>query len=212
MKKLVFTVGMAFFLLAQTNAQNFKETFDANSLEWTECAFESNNGTAVIDGGKMTIVSKGENKGLGVALTALSGVATKVGTNTFFETHCYAPLDVQKPFKIRTHVNIQKLTNDRTTGLVFNYRDGGNFYCFNFNDEMVRFERRVDGIVVGAIQQGVKWKDKKKVDQEWELISDGQVLTFIVDGVQILKVRYMPLEYTGFGYYTFGKQEQFIQL
>ena len=83
---------------------------------------------------------------------------------------------------------------------------------------MVRFERRVDGIVVGAIQQGVKWKDKKKVDQEWELISDGQVLTFIVDGVQILKVRYMPLDYTGFGYYTFGKQElqvddvEFIQL
>ena len=218
MRKLVFTAGMAFFLLTQTNAQNFKETFDANSLEWTECAYESNNGTAVIDGGKMTIISKGEKKGLGLALTALSGVSTKVGENTFFETHCYAPLDVQKPFKIRTHVNIQKLTNDRTTGLVFNYRDGGNFYCFNFNDEMVRFERWVDGIVVGAIQQGVKWKDRKRVDQEWELTSDGQVLTFIVNGVQILKVRYMPLEYTGFGYYTFGKQElqvydvEFIQL
>lgn len=169
MKKLVFTVGMAFFLLAQTNAQNFKETFDANSLEWTECAFESNNGTAVIDGGRMTIVSKGENKGLGVALTALSGVATKVGANTFFETHCYAPLDVQKPFKIRTHVNIQKLANDRTTGLVFNYRDGGNFYCFNFNNEMVRFERRVDGIVVGAIQQGVTWKDKKRLTKNGNL-------------------------------------------
>ena len=169
MRKLVFTVGMAFILLNQTNAQNFKETFDANSLEWTECAFESNNGTAVIDGGKMTIVSKGENKGLGIALTALSGVATKVGANTFFETHCYAPLDVQKPFKIRTHVNIQKLTNDRTTGLVFNYRDGGNFYCFNFNNEMVRFERRVDGIVVGAIQQGVKWKDKKRLTKTGNL-------------------------------------------
>ncbi|WP_336534763.1 hypothetical protein [Bacteroides acidifaciens] len=117
----------------------------------------------------MTIVSKGENKGLGIALTALSGVATKVGANTFFETHCYAPLDVQKPFKIRTHVNIQKLTNDRTTGLVFNYRDGGNFYCFNFNNEMVRFERRVDGIVVGAIQQGVKWKDKKRLTKNGNL-------------------------------------------
>ena len=200
MRKLVFTIGMAFITLSQMNAQSFKETFDANSLEWTECAYESNSGTAIIDGGKMTIISKGENKGLGVALTALSGVATKVGENTFFETHCYAPLDVQKPFKIRTHVNIQKLANDRTTGLVFNYRDGGNFYCFNFNDEMVRFERRVNGLVVGAIQQGVKWKDKKKVDQEWELISDGNVLTFIVDGVQILKVRYMPLEYSGFGF------------
>lgn len=131
----------------------------------------------------MTIISKGENKGLGIALTALSGVATKVGANTFFETHCYAPLDVQKPFKIRTHVNIQKLASDRTTGLVFNYKDGGNFYCFNFNNEMVRFERHVDGAVVGVIQQGVIWKDKKKVDQEWELISDGQVLTFIVERI-----------------------------
>ena len=201
-----------------TQAQTFKETFDANSLEWTECAYESNSGTAIIDGGKMTITSKGENKGLGTALTLLSGVNTKVGENTFFETHCYAPLDVQKPFKIRTHVNIEKLANDRMTGLVFNYKDGGNFYCFAFNNEMVCFNRYVDNVVVGQIQQGVKWANKKKVDQEWELISDGQVLTFIVDGMQILKVRYMPLEYTGFGYYTFGKQElkvddvEFIQL
>lgn len=199
-------------------AQTFKETFDANSLEWTECAYESNSGTAVIDGGKMTITSKGENKGLGAALTVLSGVKTKVGENTFFETHCYAPLDVQKPFKIRTHVNIEKLANDRMTGLVFNYKDGGNFYCFAFNDEMVCFNRYVDNKVVGQIQQGVKWADKKKIDQEWELISDGQVLTFIVDGMQILKVRYMPLEYSGFGFYTFGKQElavddvEFIQM
>lgn len=211
---------IAFFMLGalSVQAQTFKENFDANSLEWTECAYESNSGTAVIDGGKMTITSKGENKGLGVALTLLSGVQTKVGRNTFFETHCYAPLDVQKPFKIRTHVNIEKLASDRMTGLVFNYKDGGNFYCFAFNDEMVCFNRYVDNVVVGQIQQGVKWADKKKVDQEWELISDGQVLTFIVDGMQILKVRYMPLEYSGFGFYTFGKQElaiddvEFIQL
>lgn len=211
---------IAFFMLGtlSVQAQTFKETFDANSLEWTECAYESNSGTAVIDGGKMTITSKGENKGLGVALTLLSGVQTKVGRNTFFETHCYAPLDVQKPFKIRTHVNIEKLASDRMTGLVFNYKDGGNFYCFAFNDEMVCFNRYVDNVVVGQIQQGVKWADKKKVDQEWELISDGQVLTFIVDGMQILKVRYMPLEYSGFGFYTFGKQElavddvEFIQM
>lgn len=218
MKKFVGIITIALGISNAVYAQSIKETFDANSLEWTECAYESNSGTAIIDGGKMTITSKGENKGLGIALTALSGVATKVGENTFFETHCYAPLDVLKPFTIRTHVNIKKLSNDRTTGLVFNYRDGGNFYCFNFNSEMVRFERRVDGLVVGAISQGVKWEDKKNVDQEWELTSDGQTLTFIVDGMQILKVRYMPLEYAGFGFYTFGKQElvvddvEFIQL
>ena len=218
MKKKIIIFAFSMLGALSVQAQTFKETFDANSLEWTECAYESNSGTAVIDGGKMTITSKGENKGLGAALTVLSGVQTKVGKNTFFETHCYAPLDVQKPFKIRTHVNIEKLASDRMAGLVFNYKDGGNFYCFAFNDEMVCFNRYVDNVIVGQIQQGVKWADKKKVDQEGELISDGQVLTFIVDGMQILKVRYMPLEYSGFGFYTFGKQElavddvEFIQM
>ena len=141
MKKRDLIISGLMLAALSSQAQTFKETFDANSLEWTECAYESNSGTAVIDGGKMTITSKGENKGLGAALTVLSGIKTKVGENTFFETHCYAPLDVQKPFKIRTHVNIEKLANDRMTGLVFNYKDGGNFYCFAFNDEMVCFQR-----------------------------------------------------------------------
>ena len=218
MKKRDLIISGLMLAALSSQAQTFKETFDANSLEWTECAYESNSGTAVIDGGKMTITSKGENKGLGAALTVLSGIKTKVGENTFFETHCYAPLDVQKPFKIRTHVNIEKLANDRMTGLVFNYKDGGNFYCFAFNDEMVCFQRLVNNVVVGQIQQGIKWKDKKKVAQEWELTIDGQGQTVIVDGMQILKVRYIPLEYSGFGFYTFGKQElavddvEFIQM
>lgn len=72
---------------------------------------------------------------------------------------------------------------------------------------MVRFERWEDNRIVGQITQGVIWKDKKKVDQEWELKSDGQTLSFLVDGMQIMQVRYMPLQYNGFGFYTFGKQE-----
>ena len=79
-------------------AQSFVDTFDANSLGWTECAFESNKGSAIIDKGVMTIKSKGENKTAGALLSVMSGVATKVGENTFFETHCYAPLDVKKEF------------------------------------------------------------------------------------------------------------------
>lgn len=218
MKNFYFSVACLFSSISLTNAQTFKETFDSNSLEWTESAYESNSGLSIIENGTMTVTSKGENKGLGVALTALSGVQTKVGQNTFFETHCYAPLNVLKPFKIRTHVKIQKLTQERIAGLVFNYRDGGNFYCFTFNNEKVEFHRYENGKIVGSISQGVIWKDKKKVNQEWELISEGQTLSFLVDGMPILKVKYMPLEYSGFGYYTFGKQElvvddvEFIQL
>ena len=218
MKKIFFIASIAFACNTALAQDAIIETFDSNSLEWTECAFESKRGTAIIDQGVMTVTSKGELKLLGGLATAMSGVATKVGENTFFETHCYAPLDIEKPFKITTRVTIDKLAQDRIAGLVFNYKDGGTFYTFVFNNESVEFVRYVDNQVVGSITQGVKWEKNKKLEQEWELTSEDQVLTFIVDGMPILKVRHMPLEYSGFGFYTFGKQKlivdevSFIQL
>ena len=59
--------------------------------------------------------------------------------------------------------------------------------------------------------QGVKWADKKKLDQEWKLKSDGDVLSFYVDGMEILKVKYMPLDFSGIGFYTFGKQTLVVE-
>lgn len=199
MKKAIL-VFSAFAMVSAANAQSIKETFDANSLEWTESSYESDNGSAIIDKGVLTVKSKGIKKGLTVLL------GTQVGSNTFFETHCYAPLDIIKPFKIRTHVNISKLNFDQMVGLIFNYKDYGTFYCFAFNEEQINFLRYENNVLVGGINQGIKWKDKKKVDQEWELESDGDILRFSVDGLEILKVRYMPLNYTGVGFYTFGKQ------
>lgn len=181
-------------------AQSIKDTFDSNMLEWTECPYESIfdsfGGTAVIDKGVMTLKSRGPNDKSFI-------VASK---NTFFETHCYAPLEVNKPFKVTTRVKIARLRGDMIAGFVFNYRDGGNYYCFSIDDKIVKFSRYVDGVVVGSISQGVKWTDKKDVNQEWELTSVNDILTFVVDGVPILKVRYMPIEYSGMGFYTFGSQ------
>lgn len=210
MRVIQILAGLACAGFMTAQAQTYKETFDSNSLEWTECAYESNNGSAIIDKGVLTVESKGEKKGLSALATIASGTATKVGQNTFFETHAYAPLDVLKPFKVTVHVNIGKLAADRIAGFVFNYRDGGNFYCFTFNDEMVSFNRYEDGNIVGHIEQGVKWADKKKVDQEWVLESDGNQLQFTVDGMPIMKVRYMPLSYSGMGFYTFGKQKLMV--
>ena len=211
MRKSLIALSLVATLSLTSKAQSFVDTFDANSLGWTECAFESNKGSAVIDQGVMTIKSKGENKAAGAILTAMSGIATKVGENTFFETHCYAPLDVKKPFEVIAKVKIDKLASDRVCGFVFNYKDGGNFYCFNFNDEMVNFTRYVDNHVVGNITQGVKWENKKKLDQEWKLVYDGEVLSFYVDDMEILKVRYMLLDYSGIGFYTFGKQTLVVE-
>ena len=50
MKKTIGIMTLALATTMVTYAQSFKETFDANSLEWTECAYESNSGTSIIDG------------------------------------------------------------------------------------------------------------------------------------------------------------------
>ena len=191
------------------------ETFDSNSLEWTECAYKNAVGTAVIDQGVMTVKSKGDMKALGAALSVLAGANgqkaetedTALRENTFFETHCYAPIDVQKPFVITSKVNIKLLAEDRLVGLVFNYRDGGNFYCFSFNNSFVKFVRYENNEVVGEVMQGLRTKMKFRTDMVWVLESDGSQLTFKVDDVPIMKIRYMPLQYSGFGYYTYGNQE-----
>lgn len=206
MKKLFLLSVSMLCLSLMANAQ-IKETFDSNYLEWTECAYKNALGTAMITEGKMILKSKGEMKGLGIALTLASGQDTKVREATFFETHCYAPIDIMKPFMVKSKVNVQKLGEDRNVGLVFNYKDGGTFYCFSFNDDCVQFIRYVDGRVAGSIMQGVKWTKKRGTDMEWILESDGSTLDFKVDGMSILKIRHMPLEYTGFGYYAYGAQE-----
>ncbi len=206
MKRIFLTVCTAVALATTSFAQSFTETFDANSLGWTESAGESNSGTAVIDKGVMTIKSKGDSKFMRVAAN-LNG-ASKSSENTAFETHCYAPLDVKKSFEVIANVKMDDLALDRQAGLIFNYRDFGNYYAFVFNKEAVAFLRFVDNRLVGSITQDIKWGDAKggKREQTWKLISENDELSFFVDDLLVMKVRYMPLDFTGIGFYTIGKQ------
>ena len=48
--------------------------------------------------------------------------------------------------------------------------------------------------------------DKGKREQKWVLKSDNDQLSFYVNDMEILNVRYMPLDFTGVGFYTIGKQ------
>ncbi len=204
MKKTFVLLSAMIMSLAGAKAQSMKETFDSNSLNWNECAAESDAGTSVIDKGVLTITSKGENK----FWSAMTG--KQVGENTYFTCFCYAPLNIQRSFKVRTNVTIGKLDEEKLAGLIFNYKDDGTFYAFVFDETTVRFLRYVDNRLVGSISQSIKWGKTRKLKQEWDLESDNSTLTFAVNGLQIMKVRYMPLEYTGFGYYTYGKQKLIV--
>lgn len=189
MRRILSTI-IALSCACALNAQSYTETFDSNSLGWTECTFKKAAGTAVINEGVMTIKSKGEKEALSALLTVSTGQLSQAGVTTFFETHCYAPIDVLKPFKIKSMITTKRLTGDRETGLIFNYKDGGNFYCIALTDEYVQFERWVNNSLAGQISQNVKWdRGGKKTEQtlnEWTLESDGGVITFSVDGIPML--------------------------
>lgn len=206
MKRSFISLCMIAALTMASYAQSFVDTFDANSLGWTESAGESNSGTAVIDKGVMTIKSKGDSKFM--RLAANFNGNSKGMENTAFETHCYAPLDVHKSFEIIANVKMDNLDLERQAGMIFNYRDFGNYYAFVFNKESVSFLRFVDNRCVGSISQDIKWgkAEKGKLNQVWKLISENGELQFFVDDMEIMKVRYMPLDFTGIGFYTIGKQ------
>ncbi len=166
------------------------DDFSANIYGWNEGEIDGDIGAIAIINGQLDIKSKHDELAL--------------------KTHCYAPINVEKDFKVTAHVLIDKLKDDKQVGLIFNYRDDGNFYCFSFNEYAVSFRRYENNVEVGSYHQGIKWKKKKKLQQEWTLIKEADELAFLVDGQEIIRIRYMPLSYCGIGFYTISKQRLIV--
>ena len=206
MKKSFFILGIAFAVAASAGAQSVVEKFDENTLGWTESASDCNTGTAVIKKGVMTVKAKGDGKFMRFAGDVNGN--PKSADHPTFETHCYAPLNVKRPFEVIANVKTDDLNNDRLTGMVFNYKDSGTFYAFVFNKEAVAFLRFVDNKLAGTIMQDINWgkANKGKREQTWKLVSNGDDLRFWVNDIELLKVKHMPLDFTGMGFYTIGKQ------
>ncbi len=186
-KKNVITLLLMAAMALGAMANVIVDDFSANLYSWNEGEIGDNIGTIQIINGQLSIQSKHDE----VAL----------------KTHCYAPINVERDFRITAHVVIDKLKDDKQVGLIFNYRDDGNFYCFSFNEYAVSFLRFENNREVGSFHQGIKWKKKKKLEQEWTLVKDADELAFLVDGQEIIRIRYMPLAYCGVGFYTISKQK-----
>ena len=186
MKKYLVIVLLMAACAFCANAIVVTDDFSANIYAWNEGVIDGDIGEIAIMNGHLEIKSKHDE----VAL----------------KTHCYAPINVERDFKITAHVAINKLKDDKQVGLIFNYRDDGNFYCFSFNEYAVSFRRFENNQEVGSYHQGIKWKKKKNIEQEWTLVKEADELAFSVDGQEIIRIRYMPLAYCGVGFYTIGKQ------
>lgn len=164
MKKLF----VALFALGTltVNAQNVKETFDSNTLGWTEVSDKS--GEAVIKEGVMHIVGKN------------SGGSTFFGYKqpSFIETHCYSNLDVTKNFEIKCDAIAKKISNAGCFGIIMNYFDNGNFIVFVIDNEYAHLMRFQDNEMVGRISNKLKLVEKKKANLSLSIKSSYQNCNF----------------------------------
>ncbi len=190
-----FLLVLSFLTVSSVYAQTVKETFDSNSLDWTESP-RGYWGSTIIDKGVMTLTAKEHHD------------YTKA-----IETHCYAPLNMKRPFKITANVTIGKLDEEdnQRVGLIFNYMDFGNYYVFMINEYNVIFARYKNNELIGQISQGIKWSKKRQAEQTWVIDYNGNDLIFTIDDIPLIKVKYMEMDYSGFGFYAEGKQKFIIE-
>ena len=208
--KKSFLFVICVFINTMLIAQNsIKEDFEANSLEWTE--YTSGNYFAQISKGSLKVSSNrtgysgmSESAVVAQIIESLFVPPVPSHSNRISESHCFAPIDVQKPFTIRTLLKpTVQLSNSNSVGIMFNYRDAANFYCIALNQNGVRFSRYESGKLVGFEECPMIPKKMNNVMMSWELKKDGDFLLFSIEGTEFLKIRYAPIEYRGFGFFAY---------
>lgn len=223
MKKLTVFVLSALCCTTLIAQNSIKEDFEANSLEWTE--YTSGNFFAEISKGSLKVSSTTA----GYAATSESCMVTQIVESMFAppmpthshrisESHCFAPIDVQKPFTVRALLkSMNQLSSTNCVGIIFNYRDAANYYCIALNPYGVRFSRYENGRLAGFEECPMVPKKINNVMMSWELKKDGDYLIFTIEGIEFLKMRYAPIEYRGFGFFAYGggslmvEEVEFIQ-
>ncbi|WP_075558535.1 hypothetical protein [Parabacteroides timonensis] len=195
MKHLLISIGL--LLATITNAQ-IKDTFDSNSLGWTEAS--SSDGEAVIRDGVMHMESK---KGASNFATIMFGTKAEP---SFVETHTYGGFDPNKDFEITCEALVKKIDENNVFGIMLDYIDEGNFLLFVVTEQQSYLYRFKDYQMVGRIKNRIKLKSQKKVSLDFKVKSSYQRLQFYVNDMLALEARYLPLTSSGIGFYVFGKQ------
>lgn len=151
MKKLLVALFALGTLTA--NAQTFKDTFDSNSMGWTEIS--GKDGEAVIKEGVMHL--EGKKSG---GLSLLGGVKDA----SEIMTHCFTNIDVQKNFEIKCKANVKKINENNMVGIVLDYLDDRNFMLFAIDDKQAYFLQYRDGDLVGAAKNLLRSRKRKILD------------------------------------------------
>lgn len=193
MKKVFLIMAMAAGLSLSANAQSFKDTFDSNSLGWTEIS--GSDGEAVIKEGVLHLEGK------------------KNGTNFYIYTpgsqiisSCYAPFDPKANFEIKCKAIVKKINEKNPIGMMVNYIDDYNFMAFTFDENKVYYRELYEGNLVGYKENLLNLKGKRNAEVNISIRSTENKIEFFINNMRALELRYKPIMTTGIGFYVYGAQ------
>ena len=177
MKKTFIIITLAAAAAYTANAQTFKDTFDSNSMGWTEMS--SSDGEVVIKDGVMHLQGKKNGSNFYVNVPG-----------TEIKTSCYTGFDPQENFEIKCKANIKKINSKNPIGIMLNYQDDYNYI----------------GRLVGYRENLLKLQGKRNAEVQFSIKSTYNKIQFLVNNMVAIELRYKPIISNGIGFYLYGAQ------
>lgn len=189
MKHVLFIVIFAFATLS-VNAQSFKDTFDSNTLGWTERS--GSDGDAIIKDGVMHL----EGKTNGGYFSNASVIMT----------NAYTSFDPQKNFAIKCKAMVKKINEKNPIGVIINYLDNYNYMLFAVDEKNAYFFEYRDNNLVAYRVNAMNLKGKRNEELKIEIKSTYNKVEFVVNNITAIELRYREIISNGVGFAVFGAQ------
>lgn len=189
MKQVLFIALFALVALS-ANAQSFKDTFDSNTLGWTERS--GSDGDAVIKDGVMHLQGK-KNEGI---FSNASNIVTTA----------YTSFDPQKNFEIKCKATVKKINEKNPVGIIINYLDDYNYMLFAVDEKSAYFFEYSENRLVSFRVNDMNIKGKRNEELTFQIRSTYNKVEFIVNNITAIELRYREIISNGIGFAVSGAQ------
>lgn len=196
MKRFALLIGgLAATLSLSAQGIHIIEDFETNHLGWTETT--SDEGEAVIRDGVLHLSGKKRDH------FDFYGYKSK-GSQMI--SSCYPGIDVSKNFEVRAKIVAKTVNEKDSFGVIFNYLDDYNYNVLVIDRKTAVLLRIEKNEIIGYRVTDLKATSRRNAEYNLKIKSTYQDLEFYNNDVQVLRVRHLPMQYSGFGIYINGLQ------
>lgn len=189
MKQVLFIALFALVALS-ANAQSFKDTFDSNTLGWTERS--GSDGEAVIKDGVMHLQGKKDG-----------GIFSNTSN---IKSTAYTSFDPQKNFEIKCKAIVKKINEKNPVGIIINYLDDYNYMSFAVDEKSAYFFEFSEGQIVSYRVNDMSLKGKRNEELTFQIRNTYNKVEFIVNNITAIELRYREIISNGIGFTVVGAQ------